>query len=1246
MRAGCSASLVLLLSSSPLLGEIGRPYLPRDLVTNLESAPGSYPRLFFSLGERALFLAGSNNTPGYVVWSSDGTPEGTEPVVEFCAEGWSGQFPGATPIVGAVSGAAILVEHCYGDNWEQRLWRSDGTRSGTWRLPVERPLVYLGNEILGDDLPQTLGPRFLFAARSDSEAPLELWATDASDSGTAPFATLAVPSSYFVRLLVALDDFALVGLQSFDSQMLELWRTDGTAGGTMHVGAIPPPAYDGVLKSTGNRLFFVGELSTGTELWVSDGTTSGTVPLTSFGHSQSFRTSRPLRGSGDEVFFVGWRQDTAEQIWRSDGTIAGTFPLSSFENSAALPDYQYQPEVVRLDAAFYFLGRETDGSLSLWKKPASAPTMERVKVVAPAGSYSAEPPWIEKSGDRLVFPGMDGSGWEIYGSDGTLAGTLRLADSCPGDCSGTPAELVLADEFLLFTATDESGLRRLWSTDGSRAGTRRVAGELHTTDSEFSSDRYLESARIGTGWLYRARDATHGFEPWFVEGTSSRQVADLWLDTPGLRVHSATVRGRELAFSAYLDFEDDRGVYYSDGTEAGSVEVARTRRCSCGLVCATPPPTTYPTPTGFLFDDTDTCESESLRSWNETTGELLRLFASDHPTRPGSFSVVPHGDLLAVRVSDFERPPEIWTTDGTEEGTRLLFADPDSTSLGLIGSFLGGILVARSLNGSTTLGLLASHGGVSDLLTLPPDEYLLSWEQLPVQIGSRVFFTTYRSNSPTRFWASDGTRAGTIEFLTLPEEFAQWRTFFDLNDVALFSTSAWDTGLTLWKSDGSVAGTHLVAGFPGVSSGSAFERIGDVAYFAINAPRPYPEPWQSQLWRSDGTAGGTELVTHLIAGGQPATVASLQRHGERLLLETFDSGPESLRGLFVSDGTAAGTELIWTDGSGNGTPFGSLWPTSYAGVVVFTAAVPERGEELMISEGSPATTRLLADLRPGAASSFPRDLRVAGDRLYFTADDGVHGRELWVMRATAGEPCVAGPTVLCLLAGRFSVSMTGAGGAAAARPLTAAAGAFQRPGELSPDTFVKMIDGSGLNARQWLFAADLVDPGFSLRVVDTASGIERTWIGAESELSSFGDISAFATFPVPTSVELLEAGLAPQAGVACEPSDRRLCFAGGRIAVDAASLGFDGEVRAAFASPVAIASDEGAFYFFAPDTLELAVRVREMEPGRYSLAVASLTNLGYALSITDLATGRSRTIESPAGTFLSQAVDDLFPSTP
>jgi len=40
---------------------------------------------------------------------------------------------------------------------------------------------------------------------------------------------------------------------------------------------------------------------------------------------------------------------------------------------------------------------------------------------------------------------------------------------------------------------------------------------------------------------------------------------------------------------------------------------------------------------------------------------------------------------------------------------------------------------------------------------------------------------------------------------------------------------------------------------------------------------------------------------------------------------------------------------------------------------------------------------LEVDLAPGPQGSRPGELMVAGDRLYFTADDGASGRQLWVL---------------------------------------------------------------------------------------------------------------------------------------------------------------------------------------------------------------------------------------------------------
>lgn len=60
------------------------------------------------------------------------------------------------------------------------------------------------------------------------------------------------------------------------------------------------------------------------------------------------------------------------------------------------------------------------------------------------------------------------------------------------------------------------------------------------------------------------------------------------------------------------------------------------------------------------------------------------------------------------------------------------------------------------------------------------------------------------------------------------------------------------------------------------------------------------------------------------------------------------------------------------------------------------------GRELWRTDGTPAGTTLVRDIRPGAADSSPRLFTVAGNTLYFVADDGAHGEELWKSDGTPG----------------------------------------------------------------------------------------------------------------------------------------------------------------------------------------------------------------------------------------------------
>jgi len=71
-----------------------------------------------------------------------------------------------------------------------------------------------------------------------------------------------------------------------------------------------------------------------------------------------------------------------------------------------------------------------------------------------------------------------------------------------------------------------------------------------------------------------------------------------------------------------------------------------------------------------------------------------------------------------------------------------------------------------------------------------------------------------------------------------------------------------------------------------------------------------------------------------------------------------------------------------------------------AGTLFFTAVDGVHGRELWKSDGTPSGTRMVRDIRPGSAYSSPRELTVAGTRLFFTASDGIHGREVWVSDGT------------------------------------------------------------------------------------------------------------------------------------------------------------------------------------------------------------------------------------------------------
>ena len=75
--------------------------------------------------------------------------------------------------------------------------------------------------------------------------------------------------------------------------------------------------------------------------------------------------------------------------------------------------------------------------------------------------------------------------------------------------------------------------------------------------------------------------------------------------------------------------------------------------------------------------------------------------------------------------------------------------------------------------------------------------------------------------------------------------------------------------------------------------------------------------------------------------------------------------------------------------------------TNVNGTLYFEANDGTHGVELWKSDGTAAGTVMVKDIDPGADSSVPSDLTNVNGTLYFTADDGAHGFELWKSDGTA-----------------------------------------------------------------------------------------------------------------------------------------------------------------------------------------------------------------------------------------------------
>jgi ELWxxDGT repeat protein len=249
----------------------------------------------------------------------------------------------------------------------------------------------------------------------------------------------------------------------------------------------------------------------------------------------------------------------------------------------------------------------------------------------------------------------------------------------------------------------------------------------------------------------------------------------------------------------------------------------------------------------------------------------------------------------------------------------------------------------------------------------------------------------------------------------------------------------------LWVLDGTVArmAAEIRSG-PTGSDPADFAVLNDTLYFcANNGSGP-------KLWQYHADSGASIAPGAASLAGNPqalfAYAGKLYFRATRfsdigIELWSFDGAKQTPIDLYPGKGSSypqhfigfngmmffnangavnQGTELWCHNGTGMPTEAARIYPNNgsspenfavFDGQLYFSAYDGVHGRELWRYDGSQAT--LAADIVPGGqySSSNPSGLTVFGGKLYFSATDGVHGYELWSFDgATAAMVAEINPT--------------------------------------------------------------------------------------------------------------------------------------------------------------------------------------------------------------------------------------------